>query len=491
MSRQPYSRLVAAAAILSAAAFAASCTASLGPGYAIDKQEIRVDFLASADPRIRINAVYQLRNNGNQPLTSLELRLPGRRRFHFNQPAALWDSDSLPLQTSPFRARNVLLSFARPWSVSETHTLHLSVEYQLPAAGENSLSFSPDAFFLPAQGWSPELLPARGILATGGVPPKKWTLVATLPPDFLVHISGEKPHISHDHSAQVLTAVQRASDGYPFVIAARFAAAKFTAGASTVNLWTRSAPDPSSLRHPGDTLLQAIRAYDSIFGTRNEKKSQSLWIVECPVVSGCFSNAASSYSPWTSGDAHATSAEMASLDTIMVDISSGVPQLAAAVAPSLASSWLGYDQNPGFFDQDPPLSALPAFAAATGREAVLGRQLRSEVIRRALAAVPVSSQPVAPDSDDVIRAKSLLFFYALQDRYGQDAFSAALRHMLYARRGGGFDIHDLIAAFEEQTHQNAAEFVRLWMKHPGVPADFRQRYESSAAQLSIPKEPLP
>jgi len=32
---------------------------------------------------IRIDAEYRLKNTGNQPLSELELRLPGRRRFHF------------------------------------------------------------------------------------------------------------------------------------------------------------------------------------------------------------------------------------------------------------------------------------------------------------------------------------------------------------------------------------------------------------------------
>ena len=55
----------------------------------------------------------------------------------------------------------------------------------------------------------------------------------------------------------------------------------------------------------------------------------------------------------------------------------------------------------------------------------------------------------------------------------------------------GFDLDDLIAAFEEEAHQNVAEFVRLWMKRPGVPQDFRARYENSAAVLPrIPIAPV-
>jgi len=81
----------------------------------------------------------------------------------------------------------------------------------------------------------------------------------------------------------------------------------------------------------------------------------------------------------------------------------------------------------------------------------------------------------------LLLAKSFLFFYGLQDRYGAKVFHDAIGHMLYARASRGFELDDLIAAFEQETHQNVAEFVRLWMKHPGIPADFRARYENSAA----------
>jgi hypothetical protein len=200
-------------------------------------------------------------------------------------------------------------------------------------------------------------------------------------------------------------------------------------------------------------------------------------------VVGCFSTTTSNFARLISEGAEQTSAEMASRDTAIVDLTGGAPEIAAAV-PSLAASWLGYGQNPGFFEQDPPLSALPAFAASLGREAVEGPQVRPRIIRRLLRNIPANTKPAHPDRDDVLRAKSLLFFYALQDRYGAKVFDAALSHMLYARRGGGFDLDDLIAAFEQEVHENVAEFVRIWMKQPGVPKEFRERYENSAALVS-------
>ncbi len=480
--------------LLAGAAYCvAGCAAALGPGYSIVKQQITVQFVPAPQPAIRIEGVYQLKNTGNQPLTSVELRLPGHRRFHFSDPSAHWDTTSLIFAASPDNPRNVLLTFPQPWTVSSQHTLRLSVEYQRPGSGETALSFTPDAFFLPAQGWSPELLPQRGILATGGVPPKSWNLIVRVPGDFLVHASGQAhkqlSKISRDASERTMRIPQTRKDGYPFVIAGRYIATTLTAGHEAVNLWTRSPQDPEALHQTSEALVRAIQTYDSTFGTP-PKDSHRLWIVECPEVAGCFTSTTSNFSRLILEVNEKTSAEMASQDTAMVDLSSGAPEIAAA-APSLAASWLGYGQNPGFFEQTPPLSALPGFAALRGREAVEGPQVRAQIVRRLLRAIPANSQPSKPEADDVLRAKSLLFFYGLQDRYGQQVFSAALRHLLDARGGGGFDLDDLIAAFEQETHQNVAQFVRLWMKHPGVPEDFRARYENTAASALTSKETMP
>jgi len=477
--------------LISAGYWAAACAAAFGPGYAIDKQEIRVHFVGDPQPSIRIEADYRLRNNGNRPLSFLELRLPGRRRFHFADPRAEWDTQALPFEASPANPRNVLLTFPQPWTVSAVHTLHLSMEFQPAEPAESAVSFAPDAFFLPAEGWSPELLPARGIFATGGVPPKSWLLTLRVPEGFLVHASGRQSKASRSGGEQSIRAVQQSKDGYPFIIAGRFRATRLSAGSETINLWTRAQQDAGNLRQAADSLVKSVEAYNAMFGNRSEESHQ-LWVVECPVVAGCFTGTASNYSKLISEGNEKPSAQLASLDSVMVDVSAGAPEIAAAAGPALASSWLGYGQNPGFFEQDPPLSALPTFAASRGREAAQGIEVRSETIRRALRMVPVHIEPKKSEDDAVIRAKSLLFFFGLQDRYGQEAFNKALSHMLYARRSRGFDLDDLIAAFEQETHQNVAEFVRRWMKRPGVPDDFRARYENAASAIAMnTKENIP
>jgi hypothetical protein len=476
-----HARFAFAAILAMAALWSAGCVAPLGPGYTIERQQVRVQFVPAPEPRIQIDAEYRLKNTGNQPLSELELRLPGRRRFHFDEPRATWDATTVTTETAGDNPRNALIALPQPWTKSARHTLHLSVEY-LPAAGNGAgLSFSADAFFLPAGGWSPELLPARGLFATGGVPPKEWEMSVSVAEGFLVHTSGNQKKSSRRNGEITVVATQRSSDRYPFVIAGRYSSAEIGTGKEKIILWTRKAQDPSALRGMSEALARTTEAYDAMFGTRM-KPPRSTWIVECPVTPGCFTLPTRPMAALLGEKEEPTMAEMVSPDTLMMNQDGGAtPMGGAAVAPSLAASWLGYGQNPGFFEQEPPLSALPAFAASIGREAAEAADSRAETIRRALQLIPDKPAARGPEEPAVVRAKSFLFFYALQDRYGREVFRKAISHMLQARRERGLELSDLIGAFEEETHENVAEFVRLWMKRPGVPAEFRARYKETAA----------
>jgi hypothetical protein len=463
----------------------------LGPGYSIEKQEIRVQFLPGPDPRIRVDSDYQLRNTGNQPLSSIELRLPWSRGFNVVAAQAAWDGSALAERNSPANPRNSLLALPQKWKVSERHTLHLSAEFQSPAAGQAGFRFAADAFSLPSEGWAPQLLPSQGLFATGGVPPKEWKLVVRVPDGFLVHMSGGSKKTSRNGREITIQALQHPEDRYPFVVTGLYKETLLNAGTDNkVFLWTRAQEDSARLQQSADALVRAVQAYDATFGARAQK-SKPFWIVECPVLEGCFTAAESVYANLLSAEPGAVSSQLASLDTLLINFTGGAPKLAAA-APGLAASWLGYGQNPGFYEQRPPLSALPAFASALGQEAIDGPASRTETIRRALRMIPKSAVARKTEDENVLRAKSFLFFYALQERYGQEVFRHAISHMLSARQGRGFDLDDLIAAFEQETHQNVAEFVRLWMKRPGVPDEFRARYEDASAAIAITsKETMP
>jgi hypothetical protein len=485
--------------ILASACLAAGgCLSPLGPGYLVEKQHVDVQFLLAMEhdqlPKVRVEATYQLRNTGNQKLSLLEARLPGGRRLHLAGAQVAWDGAAVALAPSTETPRISVLTLPEAWPVSARRTLRISYDVASASGTEAGLTFTNDAFFLPAANWSPEILPYPGLLGFGGAPPKKWELSLRLPQGFLAHASGANAKTSRSAGEQVVRAVQTPADRYPFVVAGRYAATEVGDAKPPMLLWTRNKPAAESLKQVSDEMARTFGAYDAAFG-RRARRDSPLWIVECPAPRGCFSNATPLASLLLGEDAsQRPTAELASSDTVLVDLSRGMPQLAAVAAPSLAASWLGYGQNPGFYEQVPPLSVFPAFAAAIGREALEGPAYRTALIRRALGRIPkrAETQNTAgkPKEEDlsVVRAKSFLFFYGLEDRYGPEVFRKATSHMLEARRGRGFDISDLIAAFDQETHQNTAEFVRMWMKRPGVPEDFRARYESNSAADHSAKE---
>lgn len=449
----------------------------LGPGYSVQKQEVQVRFDSSSAPAIHIEAEYQLKNTGNQPLSSLEMRLPGRR-FQLANLETTWDGIRIEPAASADAPRNSLLQLPQAWSMTSQHTLRLVFEIRQPPAGENGLGFTSAGFFLPQGGWSPELFPSQGLFGFGGVPPKKWNLEVTVPRDFRAHASGRKKRQSHKQDEIIFRFEQTPRDLYPFVVAGSYSSFPLNHGKRSISFWTYSAPNAGRLAAAAGLLERELKAYDAAFGARG-MKSTALWIVQCPAPQGCITGRSASFAQFFGEEAIAANAEMISSDTVIVDFGGDTSRIATIAGPSLAASWLGYGRNPGFYEQAPPLSALPLFAAALGREAAEGPQARPEMIRRALA--EIDEQGRNSQDPRVLRAKSFLFFYALRDRYGSDVFRNAIQHMLNARRGRGFDLDDLIAAFEQETHQNIAEFVRLWMKHPGVPEDFRLRYSDSAA----------
>jgi hypothetical protein len=486
------------------AVWAASCAAPLGPGYTVEKQEIHVQFAPPAHT-IHVDADYQLRNTGDRPICEIEILLPLGRRLHRGPVTTTWDGQDIATEPTPDRERNSTIHFASPWPVSATHALRIAYDILPAELGGNGLSFASDGFYLPAAGWSPELPQVRGLFGFGGVPPKKWELVVNVPDGFLVHASGIRKKAAHEaHGAQTLRALQTVDDRYPFVVAGKYVATETRAGQQKIILWSRTPRDAEVLRQASTELAHTIDLYNSIFGVP-ASRSPAFYIVECPAPTGCISRLRSTGATLLGAQAaEEPSAELASSDTVMVDSSEGAPKLAAAAAPSLAASWLGYGRNPGFYEQTPPLSLLPIFAAARSREEIEGPQVRGDTIRRALRLIPknpasppsatVSRQTRAADQPADVpaeRAKSFLFFYALQDRYGREASTNAITHMLHARAGRGFDLDDLIAAYEQETHENVAQFVRTWMKHPGVPDDFRLRYESGAAAAAPGAAPDP
>ncbi len=487
-------RIFPAALLLVAALWVSSCAAPLGPGYAAEKQSVVVHFVPGTPPRIEIRADYSLRNTGNQPLGSIEVRLPRESLLRLEAVSLAWDSQMVVFDRRNDPAGDVLhLNLNAPWAVKQSHTLHLEYDILTGDPNKPQLALSADSFYLPPNAWLAALLPPPGTFASGGVPPKEWTLSLHVPPDFLVHATGESKRPEKQSRGGALEFVQRTPGLSPFVVAGRYYQQEYRGSPYTVFVWGKNKFEKAEAESLASEVQQIAGTYDSLFGPR-DKKPRPLWIVDSPVPAKEYDVTR----PSAMGEVMVLAEPPPDFGFIHFSKSGG-PILnqgstSTGIAESLAKTWLGYGLGPNVEDQPYPVKAIPEYAVSIAQESPTGPQARAKTIKTKVNEYDdtrtfiLEHRNDAKGHGDAVKfldsaspLKSVLFFYALEDKFGPGNLHKALRHMVQARKGRGYELNDLIAALEQEAHQNVAEFVRLWMKHPGIPADFRARYAGQPA----------
>ncbi|MGA2482257.1 MAG: hypothetical protein ABSF92_03980 [Candidatus Acidiferrales bacterium] len=495
MPRPDKDRFLLAALLATGALWASSCAVPLGPGYSIEKQTVDVRFVPAPETRIEFSADYQLRNTGNQPLSAFELRLPPERRLRVESVSITWDGQAIPFERRGDSGGKILsMQLSSSWPIKQVHALHLQYRIAPGEANGPQLDFPADSFYLPPGVWLAALLPPPGTFASGGAPPKSWVLFLTAPGDFLVHATGElKRQAQRDGEAR-LEFEQGARDRSPFVMAGRYHEQKYRGSPYTVIIWRKTAFEPADAERLAHKVQQIAKTYDGMFGPRGGH-ARPVWIADSPVPAkwhdqtvplpnGSLGVAESIFFPRPPPDCA----------FIHVSESDGTlfeqEKMGREIALSLAETWLGYGQGPSSSTLPSPMAQLPDYAAAVSREAEesTGGASRERSIHEALERVPISGAGQSAKRAGMNADDSLLFFYALEDKYGREHLHAALRHMVQARRLQTYEVQDLMAALEQETHQEVGSFFRLWLKHPGIPEEFRARYEAPAEPKTASEE---
>ncbi len=495
--RVPSIRVLCTALSVFAALCVSSCAVPLGPGYTIRKQTVDIRFRPSSEAPVSIEAHYRLVNTGNQPLASLDIRPPESSLLHLISPSVQWDGQPISVDHREDPAGDALhLDFAQPWPVKQSHTLTVKYEIAQGAANTSQLDFVSDSFYLPPGDAVPSLFPPKGTFSSGGAPPKRWILTVRVPQDFLVHATGRAKHQKKENAELRAEFEQRPGDLVPFVVAGRYHVWEYRDSREPVIFWKKTPPQPSELEPFARDVARLIQTYDSLFGPR-ANHPLPVWIADNPIP----------IKPFPAVNAtmflHGVTTAQPPPDFGFIPLSeSGEPiwneeTTRRLIGESLARTWLGLalgapGETPAY-----PIRVLPTYAFFIADEAAKGPSARKNTIRRALAEYddalrflkehgtpekPQSKRPAFEEEAD----KDVLFFFALEDQFGRDHLHAALRHMVQARRGRGHDLDDLIAALEAETRKPVAPLVRLWLKHPGVPEEFRARYAAPAD--TAPKE---
>jgi len=160
------------------------------------------------------------------------------------------------------------------------------------------------------------------------------------------------------------------------------------------------------------------------------------------------------------------------------------------VESGLARSWFASISAP-----ESPIGiseGLPEYAEAVVDEALNGQASRRDLVSRffqeykSALKEAVEKPLISITKQDPVEqrrialAKAPLFFIALEDACGEQSVRRGLAQvltLLHAQRVGYPDIR---AALENVTNKDLAPMFRVWIYKPGIPDEFREKYESVA-----------
>jgi hypothetical protein len=154
----------------------------------------------------------------------------------------------------------------------------------------------------------------------------------------------------------------------------------------------------------------------------------------------------------------------------------------------LARTWFGWRVRPRPEAQILMGRGMGLFGqviAAEGRGRNERRELVASLIARYDEARSIASDrrlmepPVGYSHGERVSTgyRAALFIVALEDLCGHDNLRAALRDIISTRAASDTSYEELRAATEFASGRDLAEMFRTWLIRPGIPDEFRDRYQ--------------
>ncbi len=466
---------IAAAGLLSLVA----CAVPFGPSYTVEQQQLEVRYVATSQPHLGVRASYRLINTGNQALSSLEVTLPAEKAYGRQNLRVLLDNQELaPQVVSEPQKDTFRISFDAAWPRRARHAIEIAYDLTAGVESDPRIVMGRDAFLLCSGSWYPQFLPLKGIFAKGGERPDP-TLISIWVPQGFVTLSSGRAAGTHRRNGEFEYRFRLSKQDFdPFVVAGRYHEQKVRTPNVTVIFWTfQPAPD-EQMQRAGARIAAAVRAYETTFGPTG-KGRPTVWVVEVSQMREKVS--------WEIGQQAAFSlpnvALLNSVDFTPAGLSEGTITLAEL---ELAATWFGNTLSGQPQSPLPLMASLVEYAATVAGEArgesVEPRERAVSLLRRFEdAGKRVEEKPTASDveswREQMNLAKAELFLLALEAQCGKEKLRRALAWMVRSLRGKPVGYEDLRSALEAETRQNLSELFRVWLKHPGIPGDFRARYE--------------
>jgi hypothetical protein len=455
----------------------------LGPGYQFADRQAEILVSGAAPGRIHFHVADELENAGDRPLRSLEIRLPEGPVFgEQNLRVVIEGAEISPQRSSPTDVRMMRAPFDPPWPQNEKRSVVTEWDLVPESSARGTIVASPSGFFIADETALPLWQTPYGVFARGGTNPDKELLTVFAPPDFRVLAPGKalKRTPDGDYVAQRFL-INPTNDFLPYVVAGRYQEKVIQSRQGEVQFWTFHPMDVPAAEAAAERLSSSMKAFTEYFGPASTGKS-TVRIAEAPAVLpaefGAFLDPGGVSFP----------------DGVLLDprvfqqgiASETVLQLSEY---ELARTWFGWRVRPRPEAQILMGRGVGLFGlviAAEGRGEDQRRGMIASLINRydeARATAPdkrLMEPPAGYSRAERISTgyRAGLFFVALEDVCGRDNLRTAMRDVLHDRAESDTGFEELRAAAESASGKDLAEMFRKWLVEPGIPEDFRSRYQN-------------
>ena len=476
------SRIFFAAVLVAWIFLAAGCVQPLGPGYHFADRQAEVLVSAAAPGRIHFHVVDELQNAGDRPLRSLEVRLPEGRVFgEQNLRVVIEGAEVSPQHSSTTDTRMMRAPFDPPWLQNEDRKIVTEWDLVPESSERGTIVASPEGFFVADESALPLWQTPNGVFARGGTNPTREFLTVFAPPEFRILAPGKPLKRVPDGSyISQRFLINPENDFLPYVVAGNYQEKLVQSRQGQVQLWTFHPTDDPAAQTMADRLSTTMNTLADYFGPAYRPKT-AVRIAEAPVeLPAEFGQAGS---PGGASFPEGVVLDPRAFQRGMAD--EAVLRLAEY---ELARTWFGWRVRPRPEAQILMGRGMGLFGlviAAEGRPQDARRRMVASLIERyddARAAAPdrrLMEPPVGYSRAERVSTgyRAALFIVALEDLCGHDNLRTALRDIIHDRAGSDTGYEELLAATEYESGRDLAEMFRAWLIQPGIPNDFRARYQ--------------
>jgi hypothetical protein len=463
----------------------AGCTVSLAPAYRIIKESHEVRFVPGQIPELRVLSIYTLENYGNGDLSSIDVILPNVKSYGLKALLIKVNGrEASPVERSAEPATEEATRFRVPldpaWNQKQRRDLVIEYAFAVPEDSGMNIALSSTSFHVISRGWIPWLQPPTHVLSPSPASPGRIAYAVQVPADFLLLVPG-KPTGRARTGVEVKHLFElRESDPAPFIVAGRYVDSCSNDRGCGAAFWALE-PLKGDRARAEEEIASAWNILQKNFGPL-EKDNLVPHIVQSPGERHIGDDVPSAV-PFFGG---------VMVNSPAISLGADNEDFLELVTRALAGNWFGVriyspNSNVGMTE------GLSDYAVIVVDEARHGDSARSSRILKLLneydsACKGAVEKPLVDvtmrdpvEQRRIALAKAPLFFIAMEDTYGEASVRKGLAQVVSLLRGQEVGYQDIRAAIENVTNKDLAPIFRTWLYKPGIPAEFREKYQSAGA----------